>query len=79
MTYTIKLRGKVHKVNSIQAASDLFNSKQEILGRIIRSADIIGSDGEVAARISQNGNVWPAAEWFPGMRPIINVTGIRID
>ena len=75
MAYTIKLRGKVHKAASIQAASDLFNSKQEFLGRIIRSANVMDGD-EVVARISQNGNVWPPQEWFPGMRPIINVTGI---
>lgn len=72
MSLTIKLRGKTYSAPTIEAASDLFNAKQEIRGRIIREA-LVMDGSEVVARISQNGNVWPPQEWFPGMQPLIRV------
>lgn len=69
MSYTIKLRGKTYSVATFEAASALFESKQDRMGRIIRSADIL-KDGANVARISQNGNVWPVEEWFPGQAPL---------
>lgn len=77
MAYTIKLRGKTHKVDSLKAASDLFEVKQDRMGKIIRSA-IVMDGKKVAARISQNGNVWPPEDWFVGMEPIIRVAGLPV-
>lgn len=73
MTLTIKLRGKTHSVNSLRAAADLFEAKQDRLGKIIRSAEVYEGD-KLVARVSQNGNVWPPEEWFPGQEPLIRMT-----
>lgn len=67
--YTVRLRGKVYSVNSMKEASDLFETKQDRMGRIIRSANVMKGD-EIVARISQNGNVWPPQDWFVGMEPL---------
>lgn len=75
MSYTIKLRGKTYAVPTLEAASDLFESKQDRMGKIIRGAEIM-EGGKVVARISQNGNVWPVEEWFPGMEPLVRVSGL---
>ena len=72
--FTIKLRGKTHTVSSLQAASDLFEAKQDRLGKIIRSAEVY-ENGALVARISQNGNVWPPEDWFNGQQPLIRVSG----
>lgn len=70
MTYTIKLRGKTHAVPTLQAAHELFEAKQDRMGRIIRSAEVYRGS-ELVARVSQNGNIWPPQEWFVGMIPLI--------
>lgn len=75
MSYTIKLRGKVYTVNSFKDASDLFESKQDRMGKIIRSADVM-QGGKIVARISQNGNVWPPQEWYVGMEPLYRAVGV---
>jgi hypothetical protein len=75
MAYTIKLRGKTHSVETLEAASALFESKQDRLGKIIRSADIF-ENGVKVARVSQNGNVWPVEPWFPGQAPLVRVSGL---
>ena len=75
MSYTVKLRGKVYTVDSLKAASDLFESKQDRFGKIIRSADVM-HDGKIVARISQNGNVWPPQEWHVGMEPLYRAVGV---
>ena len=36
----------------------------------------IRENGKLIARISYNGNVWPPEDWFSGMRPLLNLTGI---
>ena len=69
MSYQVKLRGKVYTVASLIEASDLFEAKQDRMGKIIRSADVT-QDGVIVARIIQNGNVWPPQEWFWGMEPL---------
>ena len=76
MAYTIKLRGKTYSVPTLEAASDLFESKQDRMGRIIRSADVLDEHGVKVAYISQNGNVWPVDPWFPGQMPLVRVSGL---
>lgn len=71
--FTVKLRSKAYTVTSLEAAAALFESKQDRMGRIIRGAEV-KRDGVVVARISQNGNVWPPEEWFPGMVPLVRVS-----
>lgn len=75
MPLTIKLRGKTHTVDSLRAAAELFEAKQDRLGKIIRSAEVCDGD-KLVARISQNGNVWPPEEWFPGQEPLIRMSAI---
>lgn len=67
MTYALKLRGKVYNVETLKEASDLFESKQDRMGKIIRSADVF-ENGVKVARISQNANVWPVEDWYPGQK-----------
>lgn len=75
MAYTLKLRGKTYSVETLEAASAMFESKQDRMGKIIRGADVF-KDGVLAARISQNGNVWPAEPWFVGQVPLVRVSGL---
>lgn len=75
MAFTVKLRGKTYSAETLEAVSAIFESKQDRLGRIIRSADVF-ADGVKVARVSQNGNVWPATEWFPGQEPLVKVSGL---
>lgn len=35
--------------------------------------DVTDDAGQVIARVSYNGNVWPARKWRRGMKPLINV------
>ena len=70
MAYTLKLRGKTHTVDTLEQAHDLFEAKQDRMGKIIRSAEVY-RDGVRVAHISQNGNVWPPEPWFPDMKPFV--------
>lgn len=71
-TLKIKLRGKTYTVDSLRAAAELFEAKQDRFGKIIRSAEVY-EGGELVARISQNGNVWPPEPWFVGQEPLIRM------
>lgn len=38
--------------------------------------DILDAAGVRVARVSYNGNVWPAEDWFPGQEPLLKVAGL---
>ena len=60
-------------VSDFAAASDLFCQTRDAYGKGASKtpkACVVNSNGETIARISYNGRVWPAAEWFDGMMPI---------
>jgi hypothetical protein len=65
-------------VATLADASRMFlrlNCKAMQRGSILRHATVHDSATmETVARISQNGNVWPNADWFSGMRPLYTPT-----
>lgn len=78
MTMTIKIKGKTHEVKGLADASALYCQIRDESGEggsTFRPA-VVRQNGKGIARISYNGNVWPMAEWTPGLTPLLRVAGL---
>lgn len=72
--YKVKIQRKVYAVESLLEASRLYETlrdKSGLGGSRFREGAVFDGETEIA-RISYNGRVWPAGEWFPGQTPLLD-------
>lgn len=65
---------KRYLVPSLEMASAMYSAARDKSGlgaSKFREGRIVDVNGNLIARISYNGRVWPVEEWFVGQQPLI--------
>jgi hypothetical protein len=69
----VAIGAKRFPVTTLADASALFCKTRDAFGEGASKTPqckVVDQRGEVVARISYNGRIWPNAEWFDGMVPL---------
>lgn len=65
---------KRYLVPSLEMASAMYSAARDKSGlgaSKFREGRIVDVNGNLIARISYNGRVWPAEQWFVGQQPLV--------
>lgn len=69
----IQIARKRFHVASLAQASQLYCQARDISGEgasRVPEGKVVTAEGRLVARISYNGRVWPAENWYPSMTPL---------
>jgi hypothetical protein len=72
-TITLKIRGRAYSATDFAEAGAVYRKAWDAelsRGGCIRGAEIFNDAGELIARVSQNGRIWPPEPWHPDQQPL---------